>query len=69
MQKLLKDWTIRLWNDHSINPLTHQIILKIFRFLKRPLRSYKDPRVFPRDIIDGPQCMLLQKVFHLIMKW
>ena len=48
MQKLLKDWTIRLWDDHSIAPLTHQILLKIVGFLKRPLR------VFPRDTIDGP---------------
>ena len=56
MQKLLKDLTIRRWDDCSFDQLTHRIILKIVRFLERPLRSCS-------------QCMLLQKVFHPIMAW
>ena len=28
-----KHWTIRQWDDRSVNPLSHRIILKIVGFL------------------------------------
>ena len=33
MQKLLKYWTIRWWDDRSIDSLTHHILLKILGFV------------------------------------
>ena len=29
LQKLLKYWTIRWWNDRPSNPATHRIIVEI----------------------------------------